>query len=364
MSKTPFMPLWNGDFLADTLELDATEIGAYILLIMAQWQRKGRSLPDDDKRLQRVARCGRNWPKVWTSISRFFDADADGIYSAKCRELFQNAASKSQVNAQNGARGGVAKALKTKVATVANATNSPQRNATIPEPDIREEEREAIASPKNAKPPALSVAVREAVGVDPDNAPEGWGFEAVTECLTIWLALGLMPAEIIEAARSAASQSTTPIAGPRALDRAMSEAASEKRRPKPKADPKGSRLSEDWFLPRDWGAWAVQEGLTIPEVREQAARFADYWRGVPGAKGRKADWQATWRNWIRRVIEERSTGGRNGRTGTTGLSEGGQRPDPALANIARLAGLGEAPGDGGGGAGGAGEEAGQVRLGS
>lgn len=357
MSKTPFMPLWNGDFLADTLELDATEIGAYILLIMAQWQRKGRSLPDDDKRLQRVARCGRNWPKVWTSISRFFDADADGIYSAKCRELFQNAASKSQVNAQNGARGGAAKALKTKVATVANATNSPQRNATIPEPDIREEEREAIASPKNAKPGKLHLSLAEATGT------AGWSVEDTSECLTIWLALGLTPDEIVDTARKAASESTTPIAGPRALDRAMSEAATEKRRPKAKPDPKGTRLAEEWELPRPWGIWALEQGLTIPEVREQGARFKDYWRGVPGAKGRKADWEATWRNWIRRVIEERSTGGRNGRTGTTGLSEGGQRTDPALEQIARLARLGEAQGDGGVRAGGSGEEAGQVRLG-
>lgn len=28
-------------------------------------------------------------------------------------------------------------------------------------------------------------------------------------------------------------------------------------------------------------------------------RFADYWAAVPGAKGRKLDWFATWRNWVR-----------------------------------------------------------------
>lgn len=358
MSKTPFMPLWNGDFLADTLELDATEIGAYILLIMAQWQRKGRSLPADDKRLQRVARCGRNWPKVWANINRFFDADADGVYSAKCRELFQNAAAKAMANARNGALGGAAKALKTKVATVANATNSPQRNAAIPEPEIREEEREAKASPKNARPGKLHLVLAEATGT------EGWPIEDTSECLTIWLALGLTPDEIIETARSAASQSTTPIAGPRALDRAMSEAATEKRRPKPKADPKGTRLPDEWELPRPWGVWSLEEGMTIPEVREQAARFKDYWHGVPGAKGRKADWQATWRNWIRRVIEERSTGGRNGRSGTTGIPESGKRVDPAIEQIARLARLGEAPGDGRAGTGSFGEEDGQVRVGS
>lgn len=30
-----------------------------------------------------------------------------------------------------------------------------------------------------------------------------------------------------------------------------------------------------------------------------ADQFRDYWIAAPGAKGRKADWPATWRNWIR-----------------------------------------------------------------
>ena len=64
MSDRPYMPLWVGDFLAKTMDLDATELGAYMLLLMAQWQRDGRSLPADSKKLQRVARCGRNWPKI------------------------------------------------------------------------------------------------------------------------------------------------------------------------------------------------------------------------------------------------------------------------------------------------------------
>lgn len=36
---------------------------------------------------------------------------------------------------------------------------------------------------------------------------------------------------------------------------------------------------------------------------EQLAVFHDHWRAQPGAKGRKVDWQATWRNWLRRSRE-------------------------------------------------------------
>lgn len=135
MSKTPFMPLWVSDFLGDTLDLDAAEVGAYMLLLMAQWNRDGNSLPDDQKKLQRVARCGRNWHRVWGQIERYFDRDDDGIYSKRLRLEAQNVAAKRAVNAQNGARGGAAKALKSKDQEKANATNSPKRNSSIPEPE-------------------------------------------------------------------------------------------------------------------------------------------------------------------------------------------------------------------------------------
>lgn len=35
------------------------------------------------------------------------------------------------------------------------------------------------------------------------------------------------------------------------------------------------------------------------DLRREHARFIDYWLSVPGARGRKLDWPATWRNWMR-----------------------------------------------------------------
>lgn len=64
------------------------------------------------------------------------------------------------------------------------------------------------------------------------------------------------------------------------------------------SSPSGSRLAPDWSLPADWKTWAEQERPEL-DVLTQAASFSDYWHGVAGAKGRKADWLATWRNWIR-----------------------------------------------------------------
>jgi uncharacterized protein YdaU (DUF1376 family) len=80
------------------------------------------------------------------------------------------------------------------------------------------------------------------------------------------------------------------------------------------ASKRGSRLSAEWFLPRDWGDWAISEGLVDDEIRSEADRFRDYWIGVAGAKGVKADWSATWRNWIRKFIADNRKGKENGKT--------------------------------------------------
>jgi uncharacterized protein YdaU (DUF1376 family) len=73
--------------------------------------------------------------------------------------------------------------------------------------------------------------------------------------------------------------------------------------PPQRSEAKGSRLPDDWRP--DSGGWvyaAEQLGPNVDPARE-LDRFRDYWRAVPGAKGRKADWPATWRNWVRRAAE-------------------------------------------------------------
>ncbi len=62
---------------------------------------------------------------------------------------------------------------------------------------------------------------------------------------------------------------------------------------------RGSRLPEDWFLPVEYGQWAIDQGWPETVIRSESEKFKDYWCGIPGVKGRKADWLATWRNWMR-----------------------------------------------------------------
>jgi len=66
-----------------------------------------------------------------------------------------------------------------------------------------------------------------------------------------------------------------------------------------------SRLPADWYPSDDDFSFCRKErpDLTPSDV---ASRFRDYWIAQPGAKGRKADWHATWRNWVRN--EKRANG--------------------------------------------------------
>ncbi|WP_425412328.1 helix-turn-helix domain-containing protein [Leisingera methylohalidivorans] len=66
-----------------------------------------------------------------------------------------------------------------------------------------------------------------------------------------------------------------------------------------KARSRGTRLPDDWVLPRGWREWAISEGWAENTIRLEAEKFQDYWRSAPGQKGVKLDWQATWRNWMR-----------------------------------------------------------------
>lgn len=66
------------------------------------------------------------------------------------------------------------------------------------------------------------------------------------------------------------------------------------------ASASGSRLPADWKLPPEWAEWARAERSDV-DAQAEAAKFADFWHGKAGKDGRKADWFATWRNWIRRA---------------------------------------------------------------
>jgi uncharacterized protein YdaU (DUF1376 family) len=69
--KRPWMPLYIADYLRKTTHLGALESGAYLHLIMDYWQNDG--LPDDDKKLARIAKMtDREWKAAKATLQAFF----------------------------------------------------------------------------------------------------------------------------------------------------------------------------------------------------------------------------------------------------------------------------------------------------
>lgn len=84
----------------------------------------------------------------------------------------------------------------------------------------------------------------------------------------------------------------------------------EREAPKRSVHPtRGQRLADDWAAGADdWQA--AQLALGNEAARTELAKFRDHWKQQPGSRGVKLDWNAAWRNWIRRAAEYR--GGTNG----------------------------------------------------
>jgi hypothetical protein len=69
--------------------------------------------------------------------------------------------------------------------------------------------------------------------------------------------------------------------------------------------PRGSRFSSDAELTQEWIDAAVTLTFTEEQAFTEFEEFRDYWCAVAGSKGVKLDWLATWRNHLRRHLEQR-----------------------------------------------------------
>ena len=76
MAEFPALPLFTDAFISDTTHLNATQTGAYIMLLMAAWRSPDCRLPNDDKILARMARMdGRAWVANKAVILAFWKQD-------------------------------------------------------------------------------------------------------------------------------------------------------------------------------------------------------------------------------------------------------------------------------------------------
>lgn len=80
--------------------------------------------------------------------------------------------------------------------------------------------------------------------------------------------------------------------------------ATKPRKPsKRPSESRGTRLPADWQPDQALVAWTRTNAPAAANALE-LERFRDYWIAQPGAKGRKTNWSATWRNWARKCQEQ------------------------------------------------------------
>jgi hypothetical protein len=72
---------------------------------------------------------------------------------------------------------------------------------------------------------------------------------------------------------------------------------------------RATRLALDWSPSAELKTFASDLGLDPARI---AADFSDYWHAIPGARGVKLDWPATWRRWCRKALDTEPTPRPNG----------------------------------------------------
>jgi hypothetical protein len=85
------------------------------------------------------------------------------------------------------------------------------------------------------------------------------------------------------------------------------------------AGARGTRLSEGSQISTENRYFAAAAGIPEAEIDRVWAEFVDYWIAVPGQRGTKTKWDATWRNRVRALTPWKGKGRTNG-TGTRGLA--------------------------------------------
>lgn len=72
---------------------------------------------------------------------------------------------------------------------------------------------------------------------------------------------------------------------------------------------RGTRLPADWEPGEEGKAFAEKQGLRNGRASAELDKFRDYWASATGQSATKADWQAAWRNWVRKAVEYAQKGG-------------------------------------------------------
>lgn len=249
MAKEAFLPLFFGDFLASTAEWDGGEERALCLLLLGyQWSLG--SLPADLRKLRKLADWDEGiFERCWKTVRTKFEERDGRLMNPRLEEHRQKAVALSQKNAASGRKG----------ADVRWRNDGERHESGMANAIHGDGERHKSAN-----------------GVTDGNPSHP------------------IPSKNSEISSSSESPS---LGGVGETSRKRS------------VEPRGSRLPQPFMLTTEMRTWAATEAPHV-DLENATREFCDYWRSVPGQRGRKLDWVATWRNRMRECAGKTVT--RNG----------------------------------------------------
>lgn len=165
MSQAPSMPLFCGDYLADTRHLTLEQHGAYLLLLMITWRNNAKPLPDDDDLICRYLSTSKDrWAKkIRPALEPLFDLSQCSWRSIRLEKEWDFVQKRIEANKNNGAKGGRPKSLKDNETDKAmgSGSHNPNHNPekpTQPQPHTQQKISDAEASQKRARAEAKAAA--------------------------------------------------------------------------------------------------------------------------------------------------------------------------------------------------------------
>lgn len=129
-----WMPLYVGEYLADTTNLNTEQHGAYFLMLLAAWKRGGK-LPNDDGQLASITKLapGR-WKAHKAILLELFRMEDGALVHKRVTQEREKAQAISEKKAQSGASGAAARweiDSEKMPDALANATANGMANATL-----------------------------------------------------------------------------------------------------------------------------------------------------------------------------------------------------------------------------------------
>jgi uncharacterized protein YdaU (DUF1376 family) len=232
------MPWYIGDYLRDTAHLVAHEHGAYMMMLAHAWQHDG-ALPLDHQRIRRIAKLTpEQWQESEGVLMEFWQKNGSAYRQKRTDAELEKAKAKYQQQVNAGkARATVAQ--RESSGRWADSQRTIQRTSSQPEPEPESElELDSELDSDSKEPLEPLVAVTGSPGSK-----------------------------------------------------------------RPLKQYQGHRLPDRWELPDPWLRWALNTRPDWNEERtlRESLIFRDHWHAKAGKDANKVDWQATWRNWIRRA---------------------------------------------------------------